>query len=190
MKVVAGLGNPGRKYTNTRHNVGFEVLAALAGQWHADSTQQKFEAEVAEVTIDGERVLLLAPQTYMNLSGRSIRQALKFFKLPPEDLLVVCDDLNLPLGRLRLRRDGSSGGQKGLQDTINQLGTNGFARLRIGIDRPPGRMDAASYVLSRYSRAERETMDEAIDRASRAIATWVREGIDAAMNQANAAPAD
>ncbi|MFG0333182.1 MAG: aminoacyl-tRNA hydrolase, partial [Maioricimonas sp. JB049] len=109
---------------------------------------------------------------------------------PPENLLIVCDDLNLPLGRLRLRRDGSSGGQKGLQDTISQLGTNEFARLRIGIDRPPGRMDAAQYVLSRYSRAEREIMDEAINRATRAVSTWITSGIDAAMNQANAAPAD
>ncbi|MEW4528840.1 aminoacyl-tRNA hydrolase [Maioricimonas sp. JC845] len=188
MKVVAGLGNPGRKYANTRHNVGFEVLAALAQQWNAGATQQKFEAEVAEITIGSERLLLLAPQTYMNLSGRSVRQALKFYKLPPEHLLVVCDDLNLPTGRLRLRREGSSGGQKGVQDIINQLGTKEFARLRIGIDRPPGRMDAANYVLGRFSRAERDTMDEAIQRACQTVATWVTEGVEAAMNRANVAP--
>lgn len=113
---------------------------------------------------------------------------LKFYKLPPEHLLVVCDDLNLPTGRLRLRREGSSGGQKGVQDIINQLGTKEFARLRIGIDRPPGRMDAANYVLGRFSRAERDTMDEAIQRACQTVATWATEGVEAAMNRANVAP--
>lgn len=188
MKVIVGLGNPGQKYVGTRHNVGFEVLGRLAQLHGGSSVQRQFEAEVVDVTAGGTRLLLVAPQTYMNLSGRSVRQVLDFYKLPVSDLLVICDDLNLDVGRLRLRASGSAGGQKGLQDTINHLGTQDFARLRIGIGRPPGRMDAAAYVLQKFSAADREMIDGAIVAAADAAVLWANEGVQAAMNAVNAPP--
>jgi len=186
MKVIVGLGNPGRKYVGTRHNVGFEVLARLARQHGADAVRGRFDAEIADITTGGERLLLAAPQTYMNLSGRSVRQILDFYKLDADRLLIVCDDLNLDVGRLRLRASGSAGGQKGLQDTINHLGTQDFARLRIGIGRPPGRMDATAYVLQKFSAADRELIDEAVVRAADAAVLWATDGVQTAMNSVNA----
>ncbi|MCA9053822.1 MAG: aminoacyl-tRNA hydrolase [Planctomycetaceae bacterium] len=186
MKLIVGLGNPGRKYEGTRHNLGFEVVQLLLQRFFGGTPRVKFEAELAEISIGDERVLLLAPQTYMNLSGRSVRQAVEFYKLTPGDLLVVSDDLNLPCGQVRLRGSGSAGGQKGLQNIIDQLGTPQFARLRIGIDRPPGGRDAADYVLQRFSRSERDRIDPAIERAARGVELWVREGLNDAMNAVNA----
>ena len=186
MKLVVGLGNPGRKYAGTRHNLGFEVVATLSQQFAAQPPKVKFEAELAEIDVGGERVLLLAPQTYMNLSGKSVRQALDFYKLGPADLLVISDDLNLPCGQVRLRGSGTAGGQKGLQNIIDQLGTNQFARLRIGIDRPPGGREATDYVLQKFSRSERDKIDPAIDAAARGVELWVGEGLSTAMNRVNA----
>ena len=188
MKIVVGLGNPGRKYEGTRHNLGFEVARKLAERFAAGSSKVKFEAELAEINIAGERVLLACPQTYMNLSGRSVRQAMDFYKLAPADLLVVSDDLNLPCGQVRLRGSGSAGGQKGLQNIIDQMGTPQFARLRIGIDRPPGGRDPADYVLQRFSRSERERIEPALDLAADGVELWVREGLNTAMNEVNAGP--
>ncbi len=186
MKVVVGLGNPGRKYVGTRHNVGFDVLAILAERYGADAPRSKFESEMTEIMVDGERLLLVAPQTFMNLSGRAIRQVMDFYKLETADLLLVCDDLNLENGRLRLRAAGTAGGQKGLQNTIEHLGTRDFARLRIGIGRPPGRMDAAAYVLQKFSTSDRETMDVIIQQAADAVVQWSHEGVQATMNRVNA----
>lgn len=186
MKLVVGLGNPGRKYAGTRHNVGFDVLTVLSQRLGAGSPKVRFEAELWEVNAGGERVLMLAPQTYMNLSGRSVRAALDFFKLSPGDVLVVSDDLNLPCGQLRMRASGTAGGQKGLQNIIDQLGTNQFARLRIGIDRPPAGRDAADYVLQRFSSAEREKIARAVTAAADGVELWVRQGTDKAMNVVNA----
>ncbi|MGD9857026.1 MAG: aminoacyl-tRNA hydrolase [Planctomycetaceae bacterium] len=188
MKVVVGLGNPGRKYVGTRHNVGFEVLARLAQQYGPDPVRTRFDAELTEITVGRERILLAAPQTYMNLSGRSVRQILDFYKVPAGELLVVCDDLNLDVGRLRLRASGSAGGQKGLQDTIGQLGTGDFARLRIGIGRPPARMDAAAYVLQKFSLQDRKSVDEAVALAADAVVMWANDGVQSAMNCVNAPP--
>lgn len=191
MKLVVGLGNPGRRYAGTRHNVGFEVLAELATRWGAGAPQNKHQCELADAQFSGTRVLLAAPQTYMNLSGRSVQQIVSFYKLPLEDILIVCDDLNLPCGRLRLRRSGSAGGQKGLQNIIDQMGSREMARLRIGIDRPENdRVDAADYVLSRFFSEQRALIDAAIPRAADAVEIWVREGIDAAMNLVNAKQPD
>jgi PTH1 family peptidyl-tRNA hydrolase len=189
MKLVVGLGNPGRKYEGTRHNVGWEVLAELSRRFSGPAPRVKFEAELVEISIGDQRVLLAAPQTYMNLSGRSVRQIVDFYKLPVEEALVVSDDLNLPCGQLRLRGAGTAGGQKGLQNIIDQFGTNQFARLRIGIDRPPGGRSATDYVLQRFSRAERDKIDAAIQGAAEGVELWVREGINAAMNKVNAPPA-
>ncbi|SFI80829.1 aminoacyl-tRNA hydrolase [Planctomicrobium piriforme] len=187
MKIVAGLGNPGRKYSGTRHNVGFEVVSELGKRFSAESWRNRFESEATEIQIAGERVLLLAPQTFMNLSGRSIKNAVDFYKSPLSELLVICDDLNLDVGRLRLRASGTAGGQKGLKNTIDQLGTTEFARLRVGIGRPDPGQDTVSFVLQTFTKAERETMIEAVDRAASATETWVRDGLAAAMNVFNRA---
>jgi PTH1 family peptidyl-tRNA hydrolase len=185
MKVLVGLGNPGKKYEGTRHNVGFEVVAELACRHGASKPKIKFEAEIAELTVADQKLLLVAPQTFMNASGRSVRQVADFFQVAASDLLVVCDDINLPLGQLRIRRSGSSGGQKGLENIIQHMGTPAVPRLRIGIDRPaPGR-DSADYVLDRFRKSEQEAIDIAIRTAADAVATWVAEGIDRAMNRYN-----
>lgn len=186
MKVVVGLGNPGVKYQRTRHNVGFLVLGELARRHGAGGTKVKFEAEVAEAVLAGQSLLLVAPQTYMNASGRCVRKLVDFYELPSQDLLVICDDFHLELGRLRLRPSGSAGGQKGLQDIIGRLGTQEFARLRVGIGTPPPRIDPADYVLSRFRTEERDLVDEAVKRAADGAELWVTDGLQAAMNRVNA----
>ena len=186
MKLIAGLGNPGRKYQGTRHNVGYEVIAELARRFGAPAARSKFQGEVAEITIEAERVLLLCPHTYMNRSGDSVGAARDFYKLESGDLLVVCDDFNLPLAKLRFRARGSSGGQKGLANVIQRLGNEEFARLRIGIGPPPDNWDIADYVLSRYTSQERDEIDAAVARAADAVVAWTREGVEHCMNQYNA----
>lgn len=183
-KLVVGLGNPGSKYQGTRHNVGYEVVDRLAASGHPARFQRKFDGLLAETEIDYHRVLLLKPETFMNLSGRSVRPCLQFYKLPPTDLLVICDDLALPLGRLRIRRGGSDGGQKGLRDIINQLGTPDFPRLRIGIG-DPGPTDASDYVLTRFKPSEQPVIDDTLILATQAVAVWVTRGIEEAMNRFN-----
>jgi PTH1 family peptidyl-tRNA hydrolase len=184
LKLVVGLGNPGTKYQGTRHNVGFEVIDRLAQGGARPAFSRKFDGLIAEAEIDFRRVLLLKPETFMNLSGRPAAQALRFYKLEPADLLVVCDDLSLPLGKLRLRPGGSDGGQKGLRDIITHLGTDQFARLRIGIGER-GEIDAADFVLSRFRSAERPIIDDTLILATQAVAVWVTQGTDAAMNRFN-----
>ena len=188
MKVVVGLGNPGRKYSGTRHNVGFEVLLRIADVHAAGPEWSKFDAVIRDVVLGGEKVLLVAPQTFMNLSGRCVRPLLDFYKVPTSELLVVCDDLNLETARLRLRASGSAGGQKGIQDLIDRLGTQDFARLRIGIGRPPGRMSASAYVLQKFDAQEREALDVAVATAADAVVLWALEGVQSAMNTVNATP--
>lgn len=185
MKLIVGLGNPGRKYEGTRHNLGFAVLAELVRECAAGRPKSKFQGELAEANLGSEKVLLLCPLTYMNNSGTSVQAARDFYRLPNEDLLVVCDDLNLPPAKLRFRARGSSGGQKGLADVIRKLGTEEFARLRIGIGPPPDGWDATDYVLSRFTRQELPEMEEAVRRAADAVAAWAREGIQHCMNQYN-----
>ena len=186
MKVLVGLGNPGKKYEGTRHNIGFDLLAELSRRWSAPKPRDKFEAQLTEVLIGAERLLLAAPQTFMNLSGRSVRQLIDFYQLTPADVLVVCDDMNLPVGKLRLRKSGSSGGQKGLQNILQHLGTEAVARLRIGVGRPAGERDAADYVLDRFHKSELATIDTAVAAAADAVECWLKEGLDAAMNRYNA----
>ena len=183
-KLVVGLGNPGSKYEGTRHNVGFEVIDRLAEGGSGARFHRKFESLVAETEIDFRRVSLLKPETFMNLSGRAVGLALRFYKLEVADLLVVCDDLSLPLGKLRIRGGGSDGGQKGLRDIAAHLGTEDFARLRIGIgDRGP--VDAADFVLSRFRSAERPVIDDALILAAQAVAVWTTQDLAAAMNRFN-----
>ncbi len=187
MKVVVGLGNPGGKYAGTRHNIGFMVVDYLAESPRAGRFQARFQGLVAELNEDGEKILLVKPETFMNLSGRCVREVLEFYKVPVDGLLVVCDDINLPLGKLRLRARGSDGGQKGLRDIQNHLATQEYARLRIGVD-APGQADAADHVLSRFRPTERPVIEDAISKAAEAVMYWVRQGTEAAMNKYNAGP--
>jgi len=185
VKIVVGLGNPGRKYAGTRHNIGFEVVRVLAERNAGDRWQSKFDAETAEIQIGSQRLVLVAPQTFMNLSGRSVRSVVNFYKVPLADLLVICDDMNLACGRLRLRASGSAGGQKGIQNIIDQLGTPEFPRLRIGIGRPDESVGTVNYVLQTFAKSERPLIDQAVDRAEAAVEKWVRDGIESAMSLFN-----
>ncbi len=184
MKLVVGLGNPGTKYQGTRHNVGFELIDRLASGGRGANFTRKFDGQMAETEIDFRRVLLLKPETFMNLSGRSVGQAVRFFKLEPHEILAVCDDLSLPVGKIRIRPGGSDGGQKGLRDIAAHLGTDQFPRLRIGIG-DQGDTHAVDYVLSRFRGPERAVIDDSLILASQAVAVWVTQGIDPAMNRFN-----
>jgi PTH1 family peptidyl-tRNA hydrolase len=185
MKLIVGLGNPGRKYEKTRHNVGFDVLHVIARRNDAEGEKDKFDGRVAEATIAGHRALLLWPHTLMNRSGQSVSAAVKFYDLPLADVLVVGDDFNLPLGTLRARSQGSAGGQKGLKNIIERLGSMEIPRLRIGIGPVPGEWDPADFVLSRFSADERPVILDAMDRAADGVECWVTEGIEACMNRFN-----
>ena len=185
MKLIVGLGNPGRKYQETRHNVGYEVLKRLAEKYGTSSPTDRFQGETVEADVEGERVLLLCPTTYMNLSGGSVLSARDFYKLPLEDLLIICDDFNLELGQLRIRGKGSSGGQNGLKDIARRLGSEEFARLRIGIGAPPPRWDVSDYVLSKFRKEELEEIGEAYHQAVAAARDWATHGLEYCMNQHN-----
>lgn len=186
MKLVVGLGNPGRRYVGTRHNIGFEVLAELARAYGTTKPRRRFEGEVVEAAIEGESLLLLCPHTYMNRSGGSVQLARDFYKLENQELLVVCDDFNLTLGRLRFRSGGSAGGQKGLRDIIQRLGTEQFPRLRIGIGPPKENWDVADFVLSKFEKPLRREVQAIVLRAATAVADWSRHGTEYCMNQYNA----
>lgn len=188
MFVVLGLGNPGEEYARTRHNVGFRVVDALARRWGVEARRRKFLAHVAEAERAGARVLLAKPGTYMNASGRSARAILDFYGLAPEALCTVSDDVNLPLGRLRVRRGGSAGGHKGLASVAEHLGTEAFARLRVGVGAPRG--ERRDYVLSPFRGAEAEEAEAAVERAADAVECWVGEGVERCMNRYNAAEED
>lgn len=185
MKLIVGLGNPGRKYIGTRHNVGWVVLAELARQHGVGSPRSKFKGEVVEAAMRGEKVLLLCPHTYMNLSGASVLLARDFYKIENEDLIVVCDDFNLPLAKLRFRAKGSSGGQKGLADVIRRLGTEAFPRMRIGIGPPPPEWDVADYVLSKFKKEDKQEIDSLVSIAVKALGDWVEQSVDYCMNRYN-----
>lgn len=184
MKIIVGLGNPGRQYAGTRHNVGFAVVDGLAASPRAGRPQHRFQAEVIELAEDAGKVLLVKPETFMNLSGRCVRQVLDFYQLPVERLLVVCDDLNLPLGKLRSRARGSHGGHNGLRDIQDHLGTPAYSRLRIGVGAPP-EQGAVDYVLGRFRPSERPIIEEATRTAAQAALLWIEEGIEACMNRYN-----
>jgi len=184
--LLIGLGNPGREYLNTRHNMGFLLVDQLARQLNARGMKVQSKAIVIEARYGETRLLLAKPQTYMNLSGQAAQGLIHFYKLPLERVMVAHDDLDLPLGTLRLRPGGGAGGQKGMKSILEQVGAPNFARLRLGIGRPPGRMDAAAYVLQAFSQAENEVVNETLQRAAQAALTWVTDGLNAAMNQFNA----
>ena len=183
MKAIVGLGNPGAEYKGTRHNVGFEVVDELASRWGIKLKSWKSVAAMAVATERG--VLIAEPTTFMNLSGEAVQRISAFHQIEPSDLLVVVDDVNLPLGRLRMRKMGSAGGHNGLKSVIQHLGLD-FGRLRIGVGRGDPKWDLADHVLSRFEREEREAVEEAIGRAADAVDMFVAEGIGPAMNRFNA----
>jgi len=185
MKLVVGLGNPGRRYEGTRHNIGYAVLRELARRFATSKPWGKFHGEVVEADLGGQKPLLLSPTTFMNRSGTSVQEAKRFYKLADEDLLIICDDLNLPIGKLRFRSRGSSGGQKGLEDIIGRLATEEFSRLRIGVGAAPEGWDWADFVLSRFTPEETSVVERAVATAADAVAVWAREGIAFCMNQYN-----
>jgi len=186
LKLVVGLGNPGSKYENTRHNIGFDCLQKLHASMGSITVQSKFESQIAKGSLGSHDVVLAWPMTYMNCSGRAVAQIARFYKIPTDFILVVCDDLSLPLGKLRLRKGGSSGGQKGLDDVLKALGTQDVPRLRIGIDATPENRQTVDYVLSKFSKKEREVVEESLVLALDAVQCWTNDGIEKAMNRFNA----
>lgn len=183
--LLIGLGNPGREYRDNRHNFGFMVIDRLIVRLNARGMKVQSKAIVTTATYEERKLILAKPQTYMNLSGQSAQGLLNFYKLPMENMLVAHDDLDLPFGTIRIRPGGGPGGQKGMASTIERLGTKDFPRLRLGIGRPPGRMDPSAYVLQDFSREEMKTLSEVVDRAAEAALTFVVEGLNKAMNKYN-----
>ncbi len=183
--LLIGLGNPGREYRDNRHNVGFMLIDHLIVRLNARGMKVQSKAIVTTATHEERKLILAKPQTYMNLSGQSAQGLLHFYKLPMENMLVAHDDLDLPFGTIRIRPGGGPGGQRGMASTIEQLGTKDFPRLRIGIGRPPGRMDPAAYVLQNFSRDEIKILPEIVERAADAALAFVVEGLNKAMNKYN-----
>ncbi len=188
MKVIVGLGNPGPRYRRSRHNVGFDVLEELGRRFGGVHSQNRFNAEIGELDVQETRLLLVAPQNFMNNSGQAVGPLLDFYKLETTQVLIVCDDLNLPLGRLRLREHGSAGGQKGLADILNRLGTSEVPRLRIGIGQPPPHFEATDFVLGRFTAEEQVTIETAVATAAEGALIWAQQGPAAAMNHLNPKP--
>lgn len=183
MRAVVGLGNPGKKYNGTRHNVGFAVLDSLAESPNADRFRNRFQADVAELSEGGEKILLVKPTTFMNLSGQSVRKVIDFYNLKPSEVLVICDDVNLPVGKLRFRSKGSHGGHNGLRDIQNHLGTNEYHRLRIGVGGPGD--DMVDHVLGRFKPSEKAEIEDAVQLSVQATARWWNDGIEVCMNEYN-----
>lgn len=186
MYLIVGLGNPTTKYEKTRHNVGFDVIDALAEKYNIDMNQKKSKAICGTGYIEGQKVILAKPQTFMNLSGDSVAPLMNFFKLDPaEDLIVVYDDISLAPGNLRIRKKGSAGGHNGMKDIIAKTGSDQFQRVKVGVGEKPQGWDLADHVLSRFSKAERVFVEDAIQDAVGAIALMVQDETDEAMNQYN-----
>jgi PTH1 family peptidyl-tRNA hydrolase len=187
--MIAGIGNPGKQYADTRHNIGFMVLNSLAGKLGVEFTRLKNKAFVTDTTFRENKLILVKPQTFMNNSGQAVSALMRFYKLPLENLLVVYDDVDLDFEVLRLRANGSSSGQKGMNSIIQQMGSDEIPRLRVGIGRPPGRMPTPNYVLQRFSKEQEEILPFVIDRAVDAVLDYVTLGIIEAMNRHNQKPA-
>ena len=185
MKLIAGLGNPTPQYEGTRHNVGFEVLDRMAEQYRIPLDTAKHKGFYGKGRVEGQQVILLKPMTYMNLSGESVAEAARYFKIAPEDVIVVYDDINLDVGRLRIRPKGSAGGHNGMKNIIAHLGTDVFPRIRVGVGMKPPKMDLAAYVLSRFSAEEQAVMEAAYDRACQAAVLLLQGQMEQAMNTYN-----
>ncbi|GIN58041.1 aminoacyl-tRNA hydrolase [Lederbergia ruris] len=186
MKLIAGLGNPGRSYNQTRHNIGFEIVDHLADRYGVPLTKTKFNGLYSLLHHNGEKILLVKPLTFMNLSGDCIRPMMDYFEIKQEDLLVIYDDLDLPVGKIRLRQKGSAGGHNGIKSLIAHLGTQEFNRIRVGINRPPTGMTVPDYVLGKFHKEEWQHMQSVIDKCGDACEAWFEKPFPEVMNQFNA----
>ncbi|HLR61618.1 MAG TPA: aminoacyl-tRNA hydrolase [Lentibacillus sp.] len=185
MKCIVGLGNPGKKYAKTRHNVGFMVIDELAERYDQKLKKDKFNGKSTVEMSGGEKIILLQPQTFMNLSGESVRPLMDFYQMKPEDILVVFDDLDLPAGKIRLRQKGGHGGHNGIRSIIDHVGTKEFNRLRIGIGRPDTAMPVVDYVLKPFSKAQQEDVRSSIDKGADACEAWMQQTFAKVMNDFN-----
>ena len=185
MYIIAGLGNPTREYEKTRHNVGFEVIDVLADMLGTTVEEKKFKGLYGRGIIGGEKVLLLKPQTFMNLSGESVKAAADFYKVDHEHIIIIYDDISLDVGQLRIRKKGSAGGHNGIKNIIAHLGTQEFPRIKVGVGDKPKKMDLADYVLSRFSKEDRAAREDAVKEAAKAGGVMITEGMDRAMGQVN-----
>ena len=190
MYLIAGLGNPSRTYEGTRHNIGFTMIDAIGNKFGIDVTTKKHKALVGRGMIDGMRVILAKPQTYMNLSGESIREITDFYKIETENIIIIYDDISLDVGQLRIRKKGSAGGHNGVKNIIAHLGTQEFPRIKVGIGNKPEGWDLADYVLSKYTKAEQEALEEASEGVIGAVKLMLMDDIEAAMNKYNAKKRD
>ena len=186
--LIVGLGNPGREYAHNRHNVGFDCVGLLAEECGLSLDKSQHKARLGMGQVAGRHTILVKPQTYVNSSGEAVGPIARYYKVSPRDVLVIYDDLDLPQGTIRVRSGGSSGGHNGIRSIIEGLGTQGFPRVRVGIGRPPGRMEPKDYVLQDFTSSEREAMAEVYERVVGAVETFIREGIREAMNRYNASP--
>lgn len=186
MYIIVGLGNPGREYQNTRHNIGFDVIDVLADRNHIAVGEKKHKALIGKGFVAGQKAVLVKPQTYMNLSGESVRDVINFYKIDERsELIVISDDVSLDVGQIRIRKKGSAGGHNGLKNIILHLGHDEFQRVKMGVGEKPRGADLADYVLGHFNSTERKTMDDSAGRAARAIEVMVTEGADKAMNEYN-----
>ncbi|MGC8739468.1 MAG: aminoacyl-tRNA hydrolase [Candidatus Hydrogenedens sp.] len=185
MKVIVGLGNPGKRYVQTRHNIGFRVVDFLSAKIKCPISREDFYADVGYTRIGNEKICLLKPTTFMNLSGKSVKSIMDYFSLAPQDFLIILDDVELPLGAIRLRPQGSSGGHKGLQSIIECCKTDTFPRLRLGVGKPTHPIDLADYVLMPFDDTEKPVVDMMIQEAGLAVESWISNGIEITMNRFN-----
>lgn len=183
--IYVGLGNPGREYENTRHNIGFSVIQQAGKRWGIDMNRYRFKALCGDGMVNGKRVALVMPQTYMNNSGLAVASFVKYYKIDLERLVIIHDDLDLPFGSIRMRKAGGSAGQKGMQSIISRLSSEDFPRLRVGIGRPPGRMDPVDYVLKKFKNADEVVLNEIHSACTSALETFLDEGIEKAMTLYN-----
>lgn len=183
MFLVVGLGNPGDKYDGTRHNIGFEAIDYISSKYNIDVTRVKFKGVIGEGFIGGEKVILLKPTTYMNLSGESVREAMSFYKLTEEDIVIIYDDISLEVGKIRIREKGSAGGHNGIKSIISNINTDVFPRIKIGVGQPTG--DLVSHVLGRFSKEETEDLKEVVEVSSKAVEIIMKSGTKDAMNKLN-----
>ena len=188
MYLIVGLGNPGREYAETRHNIGFRVIYELANVHKISVSGVKYKALIGQGMINGKKVILAQPQTYMNLSGEAVAPLMNYFKIEPQELLVIYDDLDLVPGKLRMRGSGSAGGHNGIKSLIDCLGTQNFSRIRVGIGRPEGQIPVRDFVLSKFFPDERPLVEQAIKQSVKGVEAWLELGLDKAMNQINRDP--
>lgn len=185
MKIIIGLGNPTAEYQGTRHNVGFSVIYNISDKFDIKVDTKKHKALIGKGIINGEKVILAMPMTYMNLSGESVRELVDYYKCDVDDIIVIYDDISLDVGKLRIRKKGSAGGHNGIKNIISHLGTQEFTRIKVGVGEKPKHMDLADYVLGRFSESERPIIREGVDKAREAVEMILSKGPDAAMNQFN-----